>query len=63
MSNEEEFVKFVKTIVKTYLEIRKAVEDIETEIINALIEPIKNLERKYTVRRLINEILEDLEKK
>ncbi len=61
--SEKEFARLVKTLVKTYLEVRKVMEDFEEEIIRSLVEPIKELERKYTVRRFINELLEDIEKK
>ncbi|NPA69633.1 MAG: hypothetical protein GXO26_02410 [Crenarchaeota archaeon] len=58
--SERELVDIVKKLVKTYLEIKKTVEDVENELINTFIEPLRNLNRKYTIRRLINEILEDI---
>jgi len=58
--NERDLVRTVKKLVKTYLEVKRTVEEVESEIVSTLIEPLRRLERKYTVRRLINEILEDI---
>jgi len=58
--SEDELIKMVKKLVRTYLEIRKTVEDVENEIVDTLVRPLKEISRKYTMRRLLNEILEDI---
>ncbi len=58
--SEKELVNLVKKLVKTYLEIKRTVDEVENELLNTFLEPLKNLNRKYTIRRLINEILEDI---
>ncbi len=53
--NTENEFEIVKELVKTYLHIRKTIEDIKLELFRSVL----SLYDKFTVRRLLREIIEE----